>query len=232
MKKVISYALYGSNPRYTINAIINAEICNELYPDWECRIYSDNTVPEKVLNKLKTFKNVNLIDMTYSSYHHFPTHHSPKMFWRFMAYDDTNVDVVIFRDTDSYPSVRERDAVNQWLETGKSLHLMREVQPGHYSRIMGGMWGLRKTNKISSIVKSSASLGRQPTDQNYLTYSVYPLFENDKVVHDDSNCFNDKTHDWPTPRPHPGLYLGRTQGPPCEESGKVERYNELLRELS
>jgi hypothetical protein len=231
MKKLIAYSLYGNSPRYTINAIINAEICNELYPDWECRFYYDNSVPNKIIQKLKTYKNVNMIDMTNKSYDNFPTQHSPKMFWRFMAYDDSNVDVLIFRDTDSYPSIRERDAVNQWLETGKSLHLMREVQPGHHSRIMGGMWGLRKTGKLGSIVRESAKLGRQPTDQNYLTYSVYPLFENDRVVHDDSNCFGDKTHDWPTPRPHGDLYLGRTQGPPCEESGMVQRYNDLIVEM-
>ena len=233
MKKVISYSLYGNNPRYTINAIINAEICLELYPDWECRFYYDNSVPVSIINKLKIYPNVNLINMTNKSYPFTGLHHSTHMFWRFEAYDDPTVDVVIFRDTDSYPSEREKDAVNQWLESGKNIHLMREVQPGHHSKIMGGMWGLRKNNKLHSLISTLTNYYSRgySTDQNYLSVIIYPVFDGDRVVHDSDNPFGDKTHDWPTPRSHPDLYLGRTQGPPCIESGKLQRYNELLNEL-
>jgi len=231
MKKIISYSLYGNNPRYTVNSIINAEIAKKIYSDWECRFYYDNSVPIKVIEKLKCYSNVNLIDMTNRPYHNFQTHHSSKMFWRFMAYDD-NIDVVIFRDSDSYPSIRERDAVNQWLNENKSIHLMREVQPCHRSKIMGGMWGLRKNNKLKSIIEESAKLNRHPTDQNYLSNSVYPLFENDRVVHDSSNCFGDKTHDWPTERQHPEMYIGRTQGPPDSSlyPEEAKQYEQLIRE--
>lgn len=231
MKKVISYSLYGRDPRYVINAIINADICKDLYPDWECRFYYDTTVPQTVLNKLKTYSNVNLIDMTNNNLDRFRTNHSTRMFWRFLAYEDSAVNIVIFRDTDSYPCERERDAVNQWIETGKSIHLMREVQPGHRSKVMGGMWGLRKNNKLDSIIKKCLEAeGRQPTDQNYLSQMIYPLFEGDRVVHDNDNPFGDKTHDWPTPRKG-DMYIGRTQGPPCEESKKLEMYNDLVKEL-
>ena len=36
MKKVISFSLYGNDPKYTIGMIKNVNISKELYPDWIC----------------------------------------------------------------------------------------------------------------------------------------------------------------------------------------------------
>ncbi len=36
MKRVISYSLWGDNPKYTIGAIKNAELALTYYPDFEC----------------------------------------------------------------------------------------------------------------------------------------------------------------------------------------------------
>jgi len=233
MKKVIAYTLYGDESRYTINSIINAEICQKIYPEWECRFYYDKTVSTKIINKLRTYSNVRLINMESCDFPTIHSFHSNKMFWRLLSYDDPEVGVTIFRDTDSFPSERESNAVKQWLETGKSLHLMRETQPGHRSKIMGGMWGIRKNYKIiSSIITNILNIPPQNTDQNYLEYAVYPYFENDRVVHDDDNVFGDTTHEWPSKRtPNDEMYIGRTQCPPIPESGQVERYENLEKEI-
>ena len=34
MKKVISFSLWGDNPKYTIGAIKNAELIDTIYPGW------------------------------------------------------------------------------------------------------------------------------------------------------------------------------------------------------
>ncbi len=34
MNKVISFSLWGDNPKYTIGAIKNAELSKTIYPDW------------------------------------------------------------------------------------------------------------------------------------------------------------------------------------------------------
>ena len=233
MRKIISYSLYGNNPRYSVNAIINAEICKELYPDWQCVMYHDNSVPHKVIEKLKLLSNVILLDMSNKPYQHFPTRHSPKMFWRFMAYENPEIDVVIFRDSDSFPSIRERDAVLQWIDSGKSIHLMRD-HPHHRSKIMGGMWGLRKNNKVESLIAEILKKEKQAFDQYYLTLAIYPLFEDDRVVHDDSNYLGDKTHDWPTPKEHPEIFIGRPQGPPDPSlfPEQAARHHQLIKETS
>ena len=44
-KRVVSYGLYGSNPKYTTGAIRNAELVKIYFPGWVARFYVDDTVP-------------------------------------------------------------------------------------------------------------------------------------------------------------------------------------------
>ena len=63
MKQVISYSLYGTDTRYTENALINATKMLEIYPEWIMRVYYDNTVPKNIIDKLTEQKHVELINM-------------------------------------------------------------------------------------------------------------------------------------------------------------------------
>ena len=59
----------------------------------------------------------------------------PGMFWRFLALNDPLVDIFIVRDTDSRINIREERAVNEWLESDKLLHVMRD-HPHHFYKIL------------------------------------------------------------------------------------------------
>ena len=53
MKKVISFSLWGDDPKYTIGAIRNAELAKTVYPGWVPRFYcAKNSVPENIINQL------------------------------------------------------------------------------------------------------------------------------------------------------------------------------------
>ncbi|RXG72143.1 hypothetical protein Avbf_07911 [Armadillidium vulgare] len=43
--------------------------------------------------------------------------------WRFAAMGDSNIDVLLFRDTDSMVIKREYDAVQEWLKSNKTFTL-------------------------------------------------------------------------------------------------------------
>jgi len=226
--KVIAYSLFGTSERYTINMLINAELAAKIYPDWKVWVYYDGTVYDNIINKLKQYSNVCLKKQP-------TTRDWSRLMWRFYAYDDPEVECCIFRDADSYLSQREKDAVDQWLSTGKSIHIMREVYPGHNSKVMAGMWGLRKNNKIQSLAKmcttySNSNENAYFMDQHFLNNTIYPLFDGDRVVHDGNSSlrYNDATHEWPS-MTYNDQYIGRTQYPPCPESGQLERFNELKR---
>ena len=52
MKKIISFCLWGDNPKYTIGAIENAKLAKTIYPDWICRFYVSENVNQSIINKL------------------------------------------------------------------------------------------------------------------------------------------------------------------------------------
>jgi hypothetical protein len=69
-------------------------------------------------------------------------------------------------------------------------------------------------------------------DQTFLNTIIYPMFKDDMVVHDGNSelRYKDATHIWPSIT-YDDQYIGRTQYPPCPESGQLERFNQLSREL-
>lgn len=53
MKKIISFSLYGNNAKYCVGAIKNVMLQPTIYPNWNCRIYFNNTVPQEYIDQLK-----------------------------------------------------------------------------------------------------------------------------------------------------------------------------------
>jgi len=213
MKKVISYSLWGDNPKYTIGAIKNAEIAKEVYQGWKCRFYVDCTVPRDILFPLDEYENVEIVMKNsigdWSS-----------MFWRFEASYDPNVDVAIFRDTDSRPTLREKKAVEQWLKSQETFHIMRD-HPQHKFPILGGMWGVKNDNdyKLKELIENfykDGSANRYGTDYEFFTSVLFPRINEDCLVHDE---FFDKK---PFPSKRDGLeFVGEPfnhDDTPCDTS--------------
>ena len=136
MKKIISFSLWGDNPTYTQGAIRNAELAKEIYPDWVCRYYIGRSTPQQTIDTLSSFDNTEVIVMDVDG-------DWTGMFWRFYPAGEQDVDVVIIRDCDSRLNNREKEAVNEWLNSDKGFHIMRD-HPYHKTEILGGMWGSKK----------------------------------------------------------------------------------------
>ena len=64
--KVFSFCLYGSNPKYTLGMIENIKMINEYFNEWYTYIYYNN-IPADILEKVKTYNNVILINSTYNN---------------------------------------------------------------------------------------------------------------------------------------------------------------------
>lgn len=187
MNKTISYSLWGSNPKYTIGAIYNAKLAPIIYPGWNCRFYVGSDVSQNIIAQLKNL-GVEII-------HKNENNDWTGMFWRFEA--AYNCDISIFRDTDSRLSMREKYAVDEWLATDKTFHIMRD-HPFHNFPILGGMWGYKNTNKypIKNMLEEFNKTNEYGTDYKFFIEKLSPLIGEDKVVHDP---FYDKK-DFPTTR--------------------------------
>lgn len=178
MTKVISFSLWGNNPKYTIGAIRNAELSKEIYPDWICRFYTSIDVDEKIVSSLIDL-NSEVVLMNSTGWN--------GMFWRFVAADSQ--DIVISRDTDSRLGKREKAAVDEWLASDKDFHIMRD-HPYHNTEILGGMWGCRNgilkgiNNAILEYNRGEFD-NKYQVDQNFLREVVYPRVKNKAMVHDE-----------------------------------------------
>ena len=177
-QKLIAFSLWGDNPTYLVGALRNSELAAKLYPDWVCRFYCANDLPQDFLNQLQEHSNVQVVLMP-------PKPDRGGAFWRFLAAEDAGVSHVLFRDTDSRLSLREVAAVNEWLASDKEAHLMRD-HPFHWPSIMAGMWGC----KGGVLTGWQAQLDAyQPTteygsDQQFLADVIYPQIKTQCVIHD------------------------------------------------
>jgi len=179
MKKIISFSLWGSDPKYTIGAIRNAELTKIIYPEWIPRFYcAKNSVPDNIIKRLKELGSEIVLKDTSGDW--------TGMFWRFEAIADPDVDVMISRDTDSRLSLREKLAVDEWLKSGKLFHIMRD-HPAHATQILGGMWGAKNPilQDMNYLINTYDKKSFWQVDQNFLRDVIYPRVMYSTIVHDE-----------------------------------------------
>jgi len=176
MKKIISFSLYGNNSMYTIGAFCNAELAKIIYPGWICRFYCGESISKEIVDALKKYDNVEVVsmkeDMSYSY-----------MMWRFLPVDDDDVTIMLCRDADSRLSYREKSCVDIFLESDKLLHSIQDH--GLHDNIMGGMWGMKKNDRIiiSDLIKKwNGGLGYF-SDQAFIRNVIKPIYSDSYLVH-------------------------------------------------
>jgi protein O-GlcNAc transferase len=182
MRKIISFSLWGNNPKYTVGAIKNAELTSVIYPGWLSRFYIGSSVPNQIVYALEDYSDIEIVVKEESG-------NWASMFWRFEACFDSNADFVIFRDTDSRLNMREKNAVDEWLNGDKTFHIMRD-HPYHKFPILGGMWGIKINDKYDmqnmiSHYQLNKARDTYGTDYDFLGGTLYPLIKDDCCIHDE-----------------------------------------------
>lgn len=180
MKKVLSFSLWGNNQTYTIGAIKNAELAQQMYPDFECWFYvHDETVPKDIIDQIKKCSNTKIIHKTGNL-----REIKPAM-WRFEAIDDPDVEIMMCRDTDTRILEREVEAVKEWLESGNLFHIMRD-HPHHTFSILAGMFGSKKIPEIKNwklLMDKIVQPAHKNYDQDFLNKYIYPSVKNKATIH-------------------------------------------------
>jgi hypothetical protein len=192
--KVFSFSIYGDNPIYTIGGVKNLKLVNNLFPDWKSIFYIADDVSPQIIEEIRY--NGGIIEMM-------PSNESfTGMFWRFLAITRNDVDVMIVRDCDSRVSERDVAAINDFIGSDKSYHIVRDHPIGHHYPINGGMWGCKKTAFISRInnhvndflkdnygyifnTENAKKDSIRNADQIFLMERIYPNIINSLMVHDE-----------------------------------------------
>lgn len=181
--KIISFSLYGNNPKYTIGAVKNSQLKEKFYPDWEMRVYHNDSVPNYILKQLED-NNVVLINTKIDQ-------GFCNAMWRFTPASEEGIECFISRDCDSRLFERDVAAVEEWLISNKKFHIIRDHPEGHAWEISAGMWGCKGNfiqniqQKMDQYIKSSSWVNDRAVDQRFLQEIIYPQAIKDLFLHDE-----------------------------------------------
>ncbi|WP_169764514.1 tetratricopeptide repeat protein [Campylobacter mucosalis] len=180
-KNIISFSLFGDKSYYCETAVINAQILKDVYPEgWICRFYVDESVPQETLKRLEenhaqiVFADENMKKI-------------PKTLWRFFAADDADVCRVVFRDADSIISDREAWCINEWVQSNKLFHIIRDGA-SYTELIMAGAWGMVagviNMRELIGEYFASAKLDGRFDDQFFLRHKIWAYAKQNLLSHD------------------------------------------------
>ena len=198
-ENIIAFSLFGANPRYCETSVINVDLAKEIYPDWICRFYVNDSVPLDVVQRLRE-KGAQVIIVNEQQ------RQMSGLFWRFLVMDDPTVKRFLIRDADSLVSYREQAAVNAWLESDCWFHIMHDYY-SHTELILAGMWGGCQggvsdvEERIQQFLNTGNYLNSRVADQHFLRFCIWPILKQSVLSHD-SHHFDENSVDFPQTNMH------------------------------
>ena len=190
--KIISFALFGNDLKYSHGGIENTYLQQKYYPSWRCRFYYDKSVPETIIKQLADLGAEVILKNDYKD--------CTRMFWRFECFKDRSIERFIVRDADSRLNPREADAVEKWIKSEKEFHIIRD-NGQHTARILGGLFGANASciakiaDQYDKMLKEHFASGQHITqkhnirgkyfssDQDFLGGYIWPLIEHNHLAH-------------------------------------------------
>ena len=209
-------SLAGSNPMDVLGVVRNAQLVKWHLPGWTLRVYTEcpqdgprHPVPSNVLNKLALLG-------TEVVFIHKSISVAPVGIWSFLVVDDVTVDRFIVRRGRSRLNDRDAKLVQEWIDTDKPVHCIRD-HPGYSSRAMTEhLWGGKAASLRQMLGKPMTDLllaAKNDSSSTFMTNVVWPAVKGKIVCHDSVSCKK-----WEGSRPIPsmnvtnGEYLGQLRG--------------------
>jgi len=182
-RRLISFSLYGDNSKYCETAVLNCLAAQQHFPGFICRFHVDDSVPPAILRRLEE-QGAEVVSMSGRGTEVFPTA------WRFLSLDDPQADIVLVRDVDSLLDAREAWCVQEWINSGKPFHIIRD-DCCHTELILAGLFGARAgvlgsiAEQLAGFIHSAGDRGAgRYSDQLFLRECIWPLVRDHAVTHD------------------------------------------------
>lgn len=167
--KIISTCCWGNKLQYIQGVIEQYQLAKFFFPEFEFRVYTDNKSQFEHLE-------ANVIHVEKSNVH--------GSFWRFAPLFESENNITIVRDSDSRFTIREVMAINEWLQSDKKFHNIKD-HPRHYDfPIMAGMFGY-KGKLHPSLLHLMYQIGlnhQYGVDQYWLRF-VYEMIKQEELLH-------------------------------------------------
>lgn len=180
--KLVSFSLYGDDPKYLDGILRNADFIRTSMPTWTMRAYCGNEVPVDLNNALRAQGCEVFVQDT--------TWHRNGMFWRYMPLGEEGLQHIAFRDADSRMGPRDIVALQHWIASEFPAHIIRD-HPFHQTPILGGLWGIDNSKvRMESFWNIAHRYDKNfGEDQRFLAKYVYPEIHKHALIHDAYFCF-------------------------------------------
>jgi len=186
--KVFSFCIYGDKKKYCQGLVENIKIINKDFPDYEIWIYTGTNVPQNYLDEYKNLPNTRLIYTNETG--------ASLMCYRFFPIDDQLVTLQFTRDADSRIGERDKWAINEFIKSDKTFHIIRDHY-WHKRRITSGLMGIKRDafpieknikieelyNNWSNDISINKIKNDYDTDQLFNETIVYPLVKDNALIH-------------------------------------------------
>ncbi len=146
--------------------------------------------------------------------------------------DDPGVEYFIVRDADSRLIERDAAAVEDWIQTGKSFHCVRDHPSHASSAVFGGLWGgrlphLRELVRLPIVDLMKGIKEGYYEDVQFLTNMIWPKVNRQAMCHDSVSC-----HKWVNAYPFPTVRHGmESVGMVYDQYGKARQSDvDILRQ--
>ena len=215
-RKVIAMSLFGKDPKYTYGAIRNAQIVKMFFPGWNLRFYIPSAsskeewlVPERIIFRLQL--------LGAEMVHVMPSLNIPPQFWSALIADNKSVNYFLIRNPDQRLSDRDFELVEDWLNTKRPFHCIRDHQSHVPLSIVQGLWGAKvedfaKLRSVSMLatIQQAILKAKSTSVQEFLNAVLWPLVKSSAYCHDSVSC--DK---WPnsvsiSSKRQENVYLGQS----------------------
>lgn len=236
-QRIVSFSVFGkadkTGMKYFKFLRENAVKINQFLPGWVMRLHHniDVETPEhkllcevycsyswvdlcdvsslwRTLSKRRKNKNFDLRPVTGEQ-----VFNLNRRIWRFLPLLDPQAYTVLTRDSDALISHREAAAIQQWLNSNYTFHVMRDHQ-AHKAHILAGMFGVKthqRRDLVEGLTRVLVVLGKNQkydTDQTLLSKIFWPTVMHDVMAHDSYNCMENSynsyklipTYPFPTQR--------------------------------
>ena len=167
---IISYSIFGTNPKYFKNIINNIQVAKIKLPEWQIRVYIHNKVPKSFIEEL--YKNgaelyiVNDPICTPGS--------GSGTFWRFLPLVE-NVNAVIL-DADEKIDNKKVNNITYFFQKDKNMISGMGTSPFPKSHLMAGRLFKKKGFKLpwnEDFIMNYPIRSRWGSDEVFLTNEIY-----------------------------------------------------------
>jgi hypothetical protein len=179
---VISFSIYGNAERYIRGLYENCKDINRIYPNFWIYVFVGDDFDHTILDILKDIHNLNLIYTGYLGH--------INMSYRFFTIDCSEVGISFSRDCDSRIINRDQYCINTFIKSDKKFQIIRDNE-SHCTRVLGGMWGIKKgllDVSISYLFEQYIHQKHEKfgygDDQIFLANYIYPIVKHNSLIFD------------------------------------------------